>query len=104
MQTAAIAFVLGLAAPYALGADPQAGRAKAAACSLCHGQNGVAVQPATPNLAGQPALYVEEQLKNYRDGKRRHEVMGVIAKPLSDAEIADLAAWYASIKIEATLP
>ena len=50
------------------------------------------------------AFNIEEQLKNYRSGKRRHEVMSVVAKPLSDAEIADLAAWYASIRIEAAPP
>ena len=49
-------------------------------------------------------MYIEEQLKNYRSGKRRHEVMNLIAKPLTDAEIDDLAAWYASIRIEATPP
>jgi cytochrome c553 len=104
MRLTVPALALWLAGAAAFGADPQAGRAKAAACGLCHGPSGISTAPATPNLAGQPVVYVEEQLKNYRDGKRRHEVMGIIAKPLSDAEIADLAAWYASIKIEATLP
>jgi cytochrome c553 len=85
-------------------ADREAGRAKAVACALCHGRNGISTQPNAPHLAGQPAIYVEEQLKNYRSGVRRHEVMSLIAKPLSDADIADLAAWYASIRIEATPP
>ena len=85
-------------------ADPQAGRAKAAACALCHGQSGLSALPNAPHLAGQPALYIEEQLRNYRSGKRQHEVMNVVAKPLSDAEIADLAAWYASIRIQAAPP
>lgn len=88
----------------AAAADPQAGRAKAAACAVCHGQAGVSTLPNAPHLAGQPALYLEEQLKSYRSGRRRHEQMNVVAKPLSDAEIADLAAWYSSIRIEATLP
>jgi cytochrome c553 len=95
---------LSLAGAAALAADAQAGRAKAAACALCHGQAGISTVPNAPHLAGQPALYVEEQLRNYRSGKRRHEVMNVVAKPLSDADIDDLAAWYASIKIEATPP
>jgi cytochrome c553 len=95
---------LSLAGAAALAADAQAGRAKAAACVLCHGQAGISTVPNAPHLAGQPALYVEEQLRNYRSGKRRHEVMNVVAKPLSDADIDDLAAWYASIKIEATPP
>lgn len=95
---------LSLAGAAALAADAQAGRAKAAACAVCHGQAGISTVPNAPNLAGQPALYLEEQLRNYRSGKRRHEVMSVVAKPLSDGDIDDLAAWYASIKIEATPP
>jgi cytochrome c553 len=88
----------------AAAADAQAGRAKAAACAICHGQNGLSTQPNAPHLAGQPAIYLEEQLRAYRSGQRRGEVMAIIAKPLSDAEIANLAAWYASIKLEATPP
>ena len=57
-----------------------------------------------PNLAGQPSAYLEEQLRNYRSGKRSHEVMGVIAKALSDKDIDDLAAWFSAIQIEVTLP
>jgi len=98
------AVVLLLAYAAAGAADPQAGRAKAAACAVCHGQAGISTVPNAPHLAGQPALYVEEQLRNYRSGKRRHEQMNVVAKALSDAEIGALAAWYASIRIEATPP
>jgi cytochrome c553 len=86
------------------GADPKVGRAKSAACVVCHGQTGISVAPDAPNLAGQPAIYLEAQLRNYRSGKRQHEVMTVIAKPLSDDDIANVAAWYSSIKVEATLP
>ena len=96
--------MLPLASVAAGAADQPAGRAKAAACAVCHGQNGISTLPNAPNLAGQPAIYVEAQLKSYRSGARRDEVMSLIAKPLSDADIADLAAWYASIRIEATLP
>jgi cytochrome c553 len=46
-------------------------------------------------------LYVSEQLKAYRSGRRTHEVMGILAKGLGDADIADLAAWYASIEVKA---
>lgn len=55
--------------------------------------------PDAPHLAGQPAMYLAAQLKAYRSGARRHEVMSVIAKPLSDDEIESLAAWYSSQKI-----
>jgi cytochrome c553 len=73
-------------------------------CATCHGANGMSTLVNAPHLAGQPAIYLVEQLKAYRSGKRQHEVMVVIAKPLSDADIDALAAWYASIKIEVKLP
>jgi cytochrome c553 len=62
------------------------------------------VNPAAPNLAGQPAIYTAEQLRLYRSGKRENAVMNVIAKPLSDQDISDLAAWFASIAVEAKAP
>ncbi len=83
--------------------DPVAGQRAANACAVCHGPQGISQIPNAPHLAGQPALYVAEQLKNYRSGKRQNEVMAVIAKPLSDQEIDDLAAWYASIQISVTI-
>ena len=78
----------------------EAGKAKALSCAMCHGANGISQMPGAPNLAGQPAIYVAEQLKNFRSGKRSNEIMSVIAKPLSDTEISDLAAWFDSIQIE----
>jgi len=45
-------------------------------------------------------MYLVQQLANYRSGRRPHEVMAIMAKPLTTKEIEDLAAWYASIKIE----
>lgn len=86
-------------APSAVLADAAAGRAKAQMCMPCHGANGLAVAPNTPHIAGQPEPYLVEQLKAYRSGKRAHEVMVVVAKPLTDADIGDLAAWFASLEI-----
>jgi cytochrome c553 len=85
-------------------ADVQAGRVKARMCAVCHGELGISVQPNAPNLAGQPETYLTEQMKAYRSGKRSNEIMNIIAKPLTDAEIADLSAWFASIAIEAKPP
>lgn len=83
-------------------ANVNAGKTRAAAaCSVCHGQLGLSTLPNAPHLAGQPQIYLSEQLRNYRSGKRSHEVMSLIAKPLSDQDIEDLAAWYASIEIAA---
>ena len=84
--------------------DAAAGKTKAAACAMCHGPLGIAVAPDTPNLAGQPESYVAGQLKAYRGGARKHEIMSLMAKPLTDADIANLAAWFSSVKVEATPP
>ncbi len=60
---------------------------------------GLSQVPNTPNLAGQPDVYLSEQLKLFRNGKRQNEVMAVVAKGLTDADIDDLSAWFASIQI-----
>jgi cytochrome c553 len=85
-------------------ADAGAGRQKAKKCQTCHGIDGIAKIPIAPHIAGESQIYLETQLKAFRSGKREHEIMSVIAKDLSDADIADLSAWYASIKITATMP
>ena len=91
--------LLGVASA-AQAADTSVGRQKAQACAVCHGPLGLSVTPDAPNLAGQPPLYVEAQLRAYRSGKRQHEVMSVMAKPLSDDDIRELAAWYGSLVVE----
>jgi cytochrome c553 len=85
-------------------ADAAAGKTKATACAACHGPQGIAVAPDAPNLAGQPAMYISEQLRAYKSGKRKHDVMTLMAKPLSDADIENLSAWFSSIKVEAKAP
>ena len=88
----------------ALAADVAAGKSKAQTCSVCHGPIGLSVVPDAPNLAGQPELYLTTQLRAFRSGDRRQEIMTLMARPLSDDEIANLAAWYSSIRIEAKAP
>jgi cytochrome c553 len=83
----------------AFAADIGAGKIKAQACVMCHGEAGMSQMPNAPHLAGQPAIYLVEQLKNFRSGKRPDPVMSVIAKPLTDTDIDDLAAWYGSIQL-----
>ncbi len=101
--SAVVAFLI-LTVPASVHArDPVAGQKAANACAVCHGPQGISQIPNAPHLAGQPALYVAQQLKDYRSGKRQNEVMAVIAKPLSDEEIDNLAAWYASIQISVTI-
>jgi cytochrome c553 len=85
--------------------DAQEGRQKAeTACALCHGSNGVSKLPNAPNLAGQQAIYLSEQLRNYRSGKRQNEVMNMIAKQLTDSEITHLSAWFSAVKVTVEAP
>jgi len=100
LMTLVIAWLALPADRVATAADVGAGRAKAGACATCHGDTGISVVPNAPNLAGQPAIYLADQLRQFKTGKRPSEVMVVIAKPLSDTDIDNLAAWYASIEIE----
>ncbi len=84
----------------ALSADLKAGAKAAQSCMMCHGDNGLSSMPGTPSLAGQPETYLASQLRQFRDGKRHNEVMNVIAKPLSDADIDNVAAYFAQFEIE----
>ena len=101
---AALALSTLLAWSGASASDVNAGRQKAMVCAVCHGPLGISMRPDAPNLAGQPEIYVVAQMRAYRNGARHHEIMNVIAKPLSDDDIGQLAAWYASIRVEAQAP
>src|SRR5687768_4839776 len=85
-------------------ADPTAGKKLAAKCVACHGLDGIGKMPDVPNLAGESQIYLTKTLKDYREGKREHEQMSIIAKELSDDDIANLAAWYASLKVNVEMP
>lgn len=78
-------------------ADAAKGKARAAVCAACHGPAGKATMPNTPNLAGQVPAYLAIALKAYRDGKRNDPMMSPMAKSLTDADIADLVAYYSTL-------
>ncbi len=81
--------------------DVEAGRAKSASCVACHGAQGKVSVPMYPNLAGQNAMYLEQSLKAYKKGERTGGQAGVMqayVTPLTDDDISDLAAYYASLK------
>jgi cytochrome c553 len=80
------------------GGDAAAGKAKAATCAGCHGAAGISANPLWPNLAGQKDAYMVKQMKAFRDGKRSDPMMSPMAKPLSDADIDNLAAYFSSLK------
>lgn len=77
--------------------DAQAGAGKAVECAACHGAQGVAIAPNFPNLAGQSATCLYVQLKEFHDGERSDPVMGGQAAALSDADMRDLASYYAAL-------
>lgn len=88
--------LFGLSVP-ALAQDAAAGKTKAAVCAACHGAEGISVLPDYPNLAGQKVKYLEMSIKAYRDGQRKHAVMSPMAAGLSDADIQDLAVYFAAL-------
>ncbi len=82
------------------GGDAAAGKERAAVCSSCHGANGKAMIPTYPNLAGQNAQYLELAMKAYKAGQRsggQAAIMTGMAAPLSDTDIANLAAYFSSL-------
>jgi cytochrome c553 len=97
LLTAAIAALLGVFGTAQAGGDAQAGKTKAATCAGCHGANGEGVKP-NPPLAGKPEAQFIQAIKDYKSGKRPNPVMKTFAAQLSDQDVANLAAYYASLK------
>jgi len=75
-----------------------------AGCIACHGRDGVSKLPEAPNLSGQVEAYIASSLKAYHSGERKNEIMNTVAQTLSEADMADLAAYYSSIKVAVTSP
>lgn len=85
------------AAPAPSGAGSvEAGATKATVCMACHGPGGNSVNPEWPNLAGQNAAYTREQLEMFKSKKRNNPVMQPIIDPLTEQDMADLAAYFAA--------
>ena len=81
--------------------DADAGKTKSQPCAACHGPTGnESVDPTYPRLAGQYADYLAKALRDYKTGARKNAIMAGFATTLSDQDIADLAAFFASQKGE----
>ena len=93
-----------LASGPAWAGDAGAGRRKVTSCQACHGLDGLSKNPEAPNLAGQVESYLARSLQAYRSGERKNESMNIVAKELSDEDIADMAAYYASIQVDVLPP
>ena len=94
----AVAVTLLLIAPAATFAagDAASGQNKSAVCHACHGADGKSTLPNYPNLGGQQQNYLSKALHDFRGGARQDPVMSGFAASLSDTDIEDIAAWYAS--------
>lgn len=79
-------------------ADAAAGQAKAQACLACHGAAGNPSQPTIPSLAGQPKQFLVSALFQFREGKRTNPVMSPMAANLTNADLNDLADFFAAQK------
>lgn len=78
--------------------DAAKGKTRSASCAACHGVAGISAVPTYPNLKGQKAAYVVKQLKAFKSGARKDPTMNAMSKPLSDADMDNLAAHYAGLK------
>lgn len=88
--------VLGWSAPALAAGSKEAGQAKAATCSACHGMDGNSVNPEWPTIAGQHETYILTQLEAFKAGSRQNPLMSPMAMILSDEDMADLAAYFSS--------
>jgi len=95
--TLALAATVMMASPVFAG-DVAAGKGKSMMCGACHGAAGISAVPMYPNLAGQKEMYLAKQLKDFKSGKRNDPTMKGMVAALSDADMDNLAAYYASLK------
>ncbi len=76
--------------------DAKAGEAKIGTCMACHGKDGKGTTPIYPNLGGQSEQYLVAALKAYKSGERNNAIMKPMAAMLSDTDVENVAAYYAS--------
>ena len=100
MSTLVLTLVASMPLAVSAEGDVEAGKQKAAVCAACHGQNGVAQIPTYPNLAGQNEQYLVMALKAYKGSQRQGGQAAIMqgqAAALTDQDIANVAAYYASL-------
>lgn len=87
-------------AAFSYAQDLQAGKATSAVCAACHGEDGNAVIPGYPSLAGQTWRYIYMQLKDYKEGRRSHPIMTAMASNLSRNEMVNVANYFARFPLK----
>ena len=78
--------------------DPAIGVATSALCQGCHGEDGNSMDSLIPKLAGQYSVYIAKQFRNFQTGAREHQIMSAMSAIISDAELVDITAYFASQK------
>jgi len=97
MHLIATALLLAFSGNASAKGDAVAGAAKAKPCTACHGTDGNATQDQQyPRLAGQYADYIAQALREYKSGERGNAIMKGMEAPLSEQDIDDIAAYFAS--------
>lgn len=98
LRLAVAGILMGLVGSVGAAGDPEAGKElnKAKGCAGCHGDTGISPSPQNPNVAGQHEQALYDSMMAYKEGKRDHPAMVQFMKPLSEQDIKDLAAFYAS--------
>lgn len=97
LLTALIVGSVGLAGAAQAAGDAAAGKAKATSCAMCHGPNGEGTQMGTKLAGEDPAKFIAA-MADYKSGKRDNAMMKSQTDNLSDADVANLAAYYAGLK------
>jgi len=97
LLTALTIGLLGTIAPAHAAGDAAAGKTKATACGMCHGPNGEGTSMA-PKLGGMDQAKFVQAMQDYKSGRKDNAMMKSQAAALSDADMANLAAYYATLK------
>lgn len=100
VQAALIGAAMSLASVPAIAGDAAAGEAayNSKGCSGCHGQGGNSQVPANPALAGKDAAFLQQQMSDFKSGARKNPTMNAMAAMLSDADMANIAAYLSAQK------
>ena len=96
LLVAVVALLAGTSSAVWAAGDAAAGKGKSAACAACHAIDGNSTIAANPKLAGQHAGYLSKQISEFKSGARKDPVMMPMVAALSDQDIADVSAYFAS--------
>lgn len=98
VMIAVLGMALGMATNVMAAGDVAAGKTKAAVCAACHSTDGNSLSDAFPKLAGQHESYIAKQLADFKSGARTNALMAPMTASLSEQDMADLGAFFASKK------